>query len=87
MELQDVVGYAAGTALESVEQHVVVRARTSDMVAVFDPVFAQAHSVLAGNLFTLVKGPITPPPAAPRGVWPRLKRRIKIFILRQVAGR
>lgn len=87
MELEDVIGYAAGTQLRSAEQHFVVRARASEFVAVFDPAFVEHHTVVEGNLFTLVKGPVAPAPHVPRGLWAKTRRRVKIFVLRQVLER
>ncbi len=85
MELDDVVGYAAGTTLGSAEQHFVVRARGAELHRVLDPGFVHANGVVTNNLFTLVKGG-TPgtagAPAARRRIWPKVKRRIKAALLR-----
>ncbi len=87
MELHDVIGYAAGTALGSAEQHFVVRARGTELGSAFDHSFVRAHSVVELNLFTLVKGGAKTPAAPPsfsarRRVWPKIKRRIKAVLLR-----
>ena len=56
MELEDVVGYAAGTALGVAEQAYVVRARSSDINRPLDVSFVQTNGVVTNNLFTLTKG-------------------------------
>lgn len=85
MELEDVIGYAAGTSLGSAEQHYVVHARSAELHRVLDPAFVHANAVVTNNLFTLVKGgaPGTAgAPVARRRVWPKIKRRIKAALLR-----
>lgn len=85
MELEDVIGYAAGTALGAAEQNYVVRARGAELHRPLDLPFIHANAVVTNNLFTLVKG--GPPaaasaPARRRRVWPKVKRRIKAALLR-----
>ena len=85
MELEDVAGYAAGTALGAAEQAYVVRARSSDINRPLDVSFVQANGVVTNNLFTLTKGGAAGAGTAParrRRVWPRVKRRIKSALLR-----
>lgn len=86
MELDDVIGYAAGTGLGAAEQHFVVRARGAELHRPLDPAFVHASAVVTNNLFTLVKGGA--PGGAPRAaaarrrVWPKVKRRLKAALLK-----
>lgn len=57
MELSDVAGYAAGTALADPEQMFVLRVARDDVGAEVDSRFLRRHSAVEGNLFRLVKGP------------------------------
>jgi SAM-dependent methyltransferase len=85
MELDDVIGYAAGTALGATEQNYVVRARGTELHRTLDLPFIRANAIVTTNLFTLVKGGAQgagTAPAARRRVWPRVKRRIKAALLR-----
>lgn len=85
MELDDVIGYAAGTSLGSAEQNYVVRARGAELHRTLDLPFIRANAIVTTNLFTLVKGGAPgagTAPAARRRVWPRVKRRIKAALLR-----
>ena len=85
MELDDVIGYAAGTALGAAGQEYVLRARGSDLHRPLDLPFLHANAVVTNNLFTLVKGgarSVSHAPAVRRRVWPIVKRRIKAALLR-----
>lgn len=85
MELDDVIGYAAGTALGAAEQHYVVRARGAELHRPLDPAFVHANAVVTNNLFTLFKGGAAGAAGAPvarRRIWPKIKRRIKTALLR-----
>lgn len=85
MELDDVVGYAAGTGLGAAEQHFVVRARGAELHRPLDPAFVQANAVVTNNLFTLVKGGAAGGVhgrVTRRRVWPKVKRRIKGALLK-----
>lgn len=85
MELDDVIGYAAGTALGAAEQAYVVRALGSALNRPLDLSFIRANAIVTTNLFTLSKGgPQTTATAsaARRRVWPKVKRRIKAALLR-----
>ena len=85
MELDDVIGYAAGTGLGAAEQHYVVRARGADLHRPLDLAFVHANAAVTNNLFTLVKGGApgaTGAPVSRRRVWPKIKRRIKAALLR-----
>jgi uncharacterized protein YbaR (Trm112 family)/SAM-dependent methyltransferase len=85
MELEDVIGYAAGTSLGAVDQAYVVLARNSELQRPLDLPFIHANAVVKNNLFTLTKGGAKAAPGRPavrRRVWPKVKRRIKAALLR-----
>lgn len=55
MELPDVSGYTAGTALRSVEQMFLLRTTARDRGRVLTRSFMKSHSIVEGNLFRLMK--------------------------------
>jgi SAM-dependent methyltransferase len=57
MELDDVAGYAAGTAFGDLGQVYVIRASQDELGREIDPGFFKRHSAFDGNLFRLSKGP------------------------------
>jgi uncharacterized protein YbaR (Trm112 family)/SAM-dependent methyltransferase len=57
MELSDVAGYAAGTALADPEELFVLRVARDEVGAEVDSRFLRRHSAVEGNLFRLTKGP------------------------------
>ena len=56
MELEDVAGYAAGTAFGDLEQLYVLRVTEAELGSEIDPRFCKSHSAFEGNLFRLTKG-------------------------------
>jgi SAM-dependent methyltransferase len=82
MELDDVVGYAAGTGFNPPEQILVLRTTTAELGRQLDPSFARSHSVAEGNLFRLIKGtprplPVPSQPAPPPPPPTRLERAVR----------
>lgn len=55
MELPDVSGYTAGTALRTVEQIFLLRTTPRDRGRVLTRSFIKSHSIVEGNLFRLIK--------------------------------
>lgn len=86
MELEDVGGYAAGTALTAIEQIFLPRATQHDLGHALDRAYLKDRSVFEGNLFRLRKGGVATGVAqmgAPRRrLWPIAKRYIKRGLLK-----
>ena len=88
MELDDVRGYAAGTAFGPPEQIYVTGARSGEPSRPCDASFAKTHSLVEGNLFRLSKGATVADymrgraGPAKRWLWPKIKRRLKAAALR-----
>lgn len=88
MELDDVRGYAAGTALGPPEQMYFTGARGRDLGRQYDASFARTHSWVDGNLFHLSKGATVADylqgraGPAKRWLWPKIKRRLKAAAVR-----
>ena len=83
MELEDVVGYATGTALAGPSRRTsCARAARTSTGRSMSP--SSRRMVVTNNLFTLTKGGAAGAGAVPgrrRRVWPRVKRRLKSALL------
>ncbi len=86
MELDDVLGYAAGTALECTEQVYALRVAQDDAGAgQLNSQFLKRHSAHEGNLFKLVKAPkgssryVDRPPLTVGRIVRGVKRRLARF--------
>ena len=85
MELADVIGYAADTALEHREQVYLLRVPQAAVGTEIDAGFVKQHSAVEGNLFKLVKGPqgssryIDRPPLTVGRIVRGMKRRLARF--------
>jgi SAM-dependent methyltransferase/uncharacterized protein YbaR (Trm112 family) len=86
MELEDVAGYASGTALSAIEQVFLARGTQDDMGRVLDRAYLKDRSIFEGNLFRLRKGGVasrvTQIGAPRRRLWPVAKRHIKRALLK-----
>jgi hypothetical protein len=86
MEIEDVSGYAAGTALSALEQLFLTLETQNDNGQVLDHSFIKSRSIVEGNLFRLRKGGIASNisrvGARRRRVWPIAKRHIKRVLLK-----
>jgi ubiquinone/menaquinone biosynthesis C-methylase UbiE/uncharacterized protein YbaR (Trm112 family) len=86
MEIEDVSGYAAGTALSALEQLFLTLETQNDNGQVLDRSFIKSRSIVEGNLFRLRKGGIASNisrvGARRRRVWPIAKRHIKRVLLK-----
>ncbi len=86
MELDDVRGYADGTAFEAPEQIFVTATRAGER-GTLDSRFLRTHSILEGNLFRLVKtAPMSDQlrrtAVEVQRAWPKVKRRIRAAMIR-----
>lgn len=88
MELDDVQGYVAGTAMGTPEQVFLVRATDREIGRTLDRVFVQTHSAVEGNLFRIPRKESLREAAAAawrqprRVVWPKVKQRVKSALVR-----
>jgi SAM-dependent methyltransferase/uncharacterized protein YbaR (Trm112 family) len=86
MELEDVTGYASGSALTGVEQVFLARTTQDDLGRGIDRALLKERSLFEGNLFRLrksgVASSVTRIGAPRRRLWPVAKRHIKRALLK-----
>ena len=86
MELDDVAGYAAGSALTGIEEVFLARSTQDDFGRPIDRSYLRERSVFEGNLFRLRKRGSGATPAGPGDarsrLWPIAKRYIKRGLLK-----